>query len=82
MNLGSGLAWNADLRWIGRLPDPMVPAYVELNTSLAWNISDRVEVSLSGFNLLHARHLEYTLDEATGGNEVERSVFLRLKGRV
>ena len=59
MNLGRAFTLDAELRYVAPLPDPPVPSYVELNGRLGWNISDRVQLSLSGFNLLHARHLEF-----------------------
>jgi iron complex outermembrane receptor protein len=73
--------WTADIRWIGKLPNPVIPACVELNTSVAWDVTDKVELSLSGFNLLHAYHLEYEEAGATVGDEVDRRVFVETKLR-
>lgn len=81
MDLGSGFNWNADLRWIGMLPNPQVPAYVELNSRLGWNVSQAWELSIAGFNLLHGHHLEYELAGATTGNEADRSVYVEAKWR-
>jgi iron complex outermembrane receptor protein len=81
MNLGSDLTWDADIRWIGMLPDPKVPEYVELDTRVAWDVSDKWQLSVSGFNLLHAHHIEYELAGATTGDEVDRSVFIETKYR-
>ena len=73
MNLGPKVTLDADLRYVGVLPDPHVPSYVELNSRIAWNITPRLELSVSGFNLLHAHHREYI------SGEVARSVFAGLK---
>jgi iron complex outermembrane receptor protein len=81
MNLGDALALDANLRWVGMLPDPKVPEYAELNARLAWRLSDTLEIAVSGFNLLHAHHLEYEQAGATSGNEVERSVFVETRLR-
>jgi iron complex outermembrane recepter protein len=81
MDIGSGLTLDADLRWIGMLPNPKVPEYVELNTRLAWDVSDKWQIALSGFNLLHAHHIEYELAGATTGDEVDRSVFVQARYR-
>ena len=81
MNLGSDVVWDADLRYIGALPNPAIPSYVELNSRLAWNLSKSVELSLSGFNLLHSHHLEYEEAGATVGDEVERSFLVGTKWR-
>lgn len=66
----SDLTWDAWLRHVDALPSPFVPAYTELNTSIAWRVTDHVRLSISGYNLLHAYHLEYA-----GGAEIPRSVF-------
>lgn len=59
MNLGHGVTLDADGRYVDALPDTAVNAYFELNARLGWRLSKRVQLSLSGFNLLHARHQEY-----------------------
>lgn len=59
MDLGHGVTLDGDLRYVGALPDPAVPAYAELDTRLGWAVTRRVRLSLSGFNLLHDRHQEY-----------------------
>jgi iron complex outermembrane receptor protein len=81
MDLGHDVSWEADLRNIGRLPNPLIPNYVELNSRLAWKITKSLELSVSGFNLLHAHHLEYEEDGQTIGDEVERSYFVETKWR-
>jgi iron complex outermembrane recepter protein len=73
MDLTDRITFDADFRYVGELPDPVVPAYVELNTRLGWAVTDRLELSLSGFNLLHARHEEFT---APTSDEVKRSFFV------
>jgi len=58
MDLAHAVTLDADLRYVGALPDPSAPAYVELNARVGWKISRRLQLSLSGFNLLHDRHQE------------------------
>ena len=65
MDLGHGVTWDLSLRDVGRLPHPVVDEYVEMNTRIAWDITKAVQVSLSGFNLLHARHVEFIEPGAT-----------------
>jgi iron complex outermembrane receptor protein len=79
MDLGDAVTWTADLRWVGMLPDPKVPEYVELNTRLAWQVNETLEIAVSGFNLLHDHHLEYEQAGATTGDEVDRSVFVETR---
>ncbi|HTK35893.1 MAG TPA: TonB-dependent receptor [Caulobacteraceae bacterium] len=78
MNLDRRVAVDADLRYVGALPDPRVPSYVELGGRIGWNVTDRVQLSLSGINLLHARHQEFPAPAAT---EARRSVYADLRVR-
>ncbi|HET6911822.1 MAG TPA: TonB-dependent receptor [Rhodanobacteraceae bacterium] len=71
MNLAKHWTLDADLREVGALPNPHVPAYTELNVRLGWQPNDRLGISLSGFNLLHSWHVEYP-----GGDRIGRTVFL------
>ena len=75
MDLGRSVTFDADLRYVDALPDPGVPAYFELNSHVAWKITRRVQLSLSGFNLLHPRHQEYPTPAAA----VPRSLFADLR---
>lgn len=78
MNFGTHWQLDADLRDVGALPNPYVPAYTELNARLGWMPNDHWEFSLSGMNLLHPWHQEYVLSTS---DRIERTVFLdaRLK---
>lgn len=78
MNLGANWTLHADLRHIGALPDPFVPAYTELNARLGWKATDRLQISLSGMNLLHPWHQEYVFP---GADRIGRTFFVdaRLK---
>ncbi len=73
MNLGEDWTLDADLREVGELPDPHVPAYVELNARLGWRVTGKLQISLSGFNLLHPWHQEYVFP---GSDRIGRTLFL------
>ena len=73
MNLTDSITFDADFRYVGTLPDPHVPQYVEANARIGWKVSDRFEVSLSGYNLLHAHHEEFTTPPA---DQIRRSFFV------
>ncbi len=77
-NLTANLTFDATLRYVSSLPDPAVPAYTELNARLAWRLSPRCDVALSGFNLLHAHHQEYAPPANLVGRSVVASIELRL----
>ncbi|MBS0360848.1 MAG: TonB-dependent receptor [Proteobacteria bacterium] len=76
MDLGSRVSLDGNLRYVGALPDGLVPAYVELDGRLGWNVTERLELSVSGRNLLHARHEEYP-----GGAFIQRAVTADLLWR-
>ena len=78
MDILHDVGLSADLRYVGPLPDPHLPDYVELDANVWWNMSDTTRVSLSGFNLLHARHFEFPQSEATA---VPRSWSVGLQWR-
>jgi iron complex outermembrane receptor protein len=76
MNLLDDLIFDADFRDVGQLPDPKVPQYVELNARLGWHVSETLDLSLSGFNLLHGHHVEYV-----PGDQIRRNFFLETRWR-
>ncbi len=79
MDFGHGVTWDAYLRNVGALSHPAVPTYTELDTRIGWDITKTVQVSLAGFNLLHAYHMEFLEDGVT--TEVPRSVYAQLRIR-
>ncbi len=72
-----GRHWELDgwLRYVDNLPSQHVPSYFELDLHLGWRLSDSIELSLVGRNLLNDEHAEFT-DLVVSGepSEVERSV--------
>ena len=79
IDFGHGVTWDADLRNVGALSHPAVPTYTELDTRIGWDITRTLQVSLAGFNLLHARHEEFI--EGGVATEVPRSVYAQLRIR-
>jgi len=77
--IGRALSIEANFRHVGRLPDPGVPAYSELGGRIGWRLNERMELSLSGRNLLHAWHQELL---ENGANQVPRSILAGLKWRL
>jgi hypothetical protein len=52
---------------------PGIDAYMELDVRFAWFVSEQLELSLVGQNLLHDHHVEFGTPAARG--EIERSVY-------
>lgn len=76
MDLGRSVMLDINLRAVGHLAGANVPAYAELGGRLAWNMSDGLQLTLSGTNLLHAHHVEYPL-----GDAIARRILVGLEWR-
>ena len=76
MNLGPHSELDINLRSIAALPNPAVPSYTALDIRWGWHISNSVELSVTGFNLLKSSHPEFGAAATRG--EVPRSVMAKL----
>ncbi len=84
MDLPHAVTLDAALRWVdsvyinnGPTGGPVigtVPSYFGLDSRLAWHVNARLEVSVAGQSLLHARHIEYGFPSPQR-EQIERSVF-------
>jgi iron complex outermembrane receptor protein len=59
LDLPRRVEFDAHIRHVAALPNPAVPAYGELNLRLGWQATDRVELALTGQDLLRAQHPEF-----------------------
>ena len=78
IDLPRNLELDAWLRYVDRLPQPVIPAYTELDLRFGWRVSDRLDLSLVGQNLLHERHPEFF---TAIPKEVQRGVYGRATWR-
>jgi iron complex outermembrane receptor protein len=74
-DLAPGHELDLELRRVGALPDPAVPAYTALNVRYGWQVTRQLEISLSGENLLDRRHVEF--GPASSRSEIERAFFAK-----
>jgi iron complex outermembrane receptor protein len=74
MDLPRNVELDGTLRYVARLPSPVVPAYTELDLRLGWHATGALELSLVGQNLLHARHPEFGAPSPLR-EEVQRSLY-------
>jgi iron complex outermembrane receptor protein len=81
MDLGHRVTLQADVRYVAALPNPQIPAYTEANLSLAWQVTPKLQLSASGFNLLNPHHVEYEEAGAVDGVEVQRAFLVGAKVR-
>jgi iron complex outermembrane receptor protein len=83
MQLASNLDLDLALRRVGTVKTVTgavnAPAYTEADLRLAWRVREGLELSLSGFNLLHARHLEIDDSSTTPARTIPRSVYVGLR---
>ena len=56
-----------------------MPAYVEAEARIGWRVTDSMELSLAGFNLLHEDHLEIIDPPSNPATLIPRGVFLTLR---
>lgn len=76
MDLSDRIAFNAGLRWVGDLEaasGPGLPAYVEADARLGWQVADALELYVAGRNLLHRTHAES--DDPQRAQLIRRSLF-------
>jgi iron complex outermembrane receptor protein len=68
---------DAGYRYVSRITNPNVltPGYSELDLRLGWAAVPRLQISVVGQNLLHARHEEF--GNAASAQSVERGVFAK-----
>jgi iron complex outermembrane receptor protein len=59
MNLRRDVALDVYLREVGELHNPVVSSYTQMNIRIAWDVTPGLQLAVSGFNLLRARHLEF-----------------------
>jgi iron complex outermembrane receptor protein len=79
MQLSRVVALDATLRYVGALPDPALPHYIELNGRVGWQVANSLDLSLNGLNLLRARH--YESPSSQGGEAIVRSVMAEARWR-
>jgi iron complex outermembrane receptor protein len=87
VDLASNIDFDTALRWVDQLhlvqsptDGPLlgtVPAYFELNAHIGWRVNKHVELSLTGQNLLHNRHVEYGFPNASQ-EAIVRSVYAKV----
>ena len=88
MNLFQDWEFDAALRSIGHVKardattgNTKVPvgAYTEMDVRVGWHATKTTEISLQGFNLLHARHLEFNDPSAYAPQYMPRAFMLNLR---
>ncbi|MDB5870635.1 MAG: hypothetical protein JWQ07_77 [Ramlibacter sp.] len=74
-DLGANMELDLNVRYMGALPNPVVPAYTALDARWGWRVRPELELSVTARNLGDSRHAEWgsPLNRA----EIARSVFVK-----
>jgi iron complex outermembrane receptor protein len=67
--------FDVQVRRVGALPSPAVPAYTVADARLGWQLTPKIELSLLAQNLFDQRHAEF--NAVNVASEFGRRVFLR-----
>ena len=73
-DFGPGFSVDGFFHYASRRPNPVVPAYAELDLRAGWRVTPQWELSVVGQNLLHGHHQEFNFTPVI---EFRRGVFLR-----
>ncbi len=79
VNLPFDTEFDSALRYADRLSDGDIDSYFELDLRLAWHLTDDLELSVVGRNLLANSHEEFFADTlSVPQHEIQREVYGRL----
>jgi iron complex outermembrane recepter protein len=79
LQLPHGFDWDSNAYFVGRLPDQEVASYTRLDSQLTWQLSERMQVSIAGQNLLQSHHVEFNSElGVVNPSEVKRSAYVKM----
>jgi iron complex outermembrane recepter protein len=78
LDLPRGLEADLALRYVGVLPDPRIPGYVEADARLGWSPRPGLTLALVGRDLLHDQHPEFS---SLPQREIQRRGEVQLEWR-
>ena len=80
LDLPRDFEFDTALRFMGELPSPVVPRYLELDARFGWLYGREFDFSIVGRNLFDSQHPEFGVGGPTR-QEVQRSAFGRVTWR-
>jgi hypothetical protein len=79
VDLSSKLAWDTNAYFVGRLPAQSVPSYTRLDSQLTWRLAERVQLSVTGQNLLRDHHVEFNDQfQSVNSSQFKRSAYAKI----
>jgi iron complex outermembrane receptor protein len=81
MQLPHAVTFDTALYYVDSLPTQGIASYTRLDARLGWRVSDSLNVSLTGTNLLHEAHAEFAPYGTANRVEIRRTVYAMLTFR-
>lgn len=81
LDVTQDVEWDIAVRFVDNLTRPVVPGYVALDTRIGWDVTEAIEVSLAGFNLLDDDDGHRETRDVVGGRDIPRSIYAGLRVR-
>jgi len=75
------LDWDTSVSFVGQVTGDQIPGYTRLDTQLRWRVGESLEFSVTGQNLLTARHAEFGNTYGVDYTQVLRSVLGKITWR-
>ncbi|HEX4331876.1 MAG TPA: TonB-dependent receptor [Usitatibacter sp.] len=79
LTLPQGIEVDIEIRHVGRLPNPVVPAYTAVDARLGWRVTRELDLALVVQNATDPSHPEF--GDPASASQISRSVFLKAAWR-
>jgi iron complex outermembrane receptor protein len=80
MDFGERSQFDLTARYVSELPSPQVDSYVALDARIGYRVTDNLEFSIAGYNLLDDGRAEF-INPSLPPIEISRSVFVSARWR-
>jgi iron complex outermembrane recepter protein len=79
VELSRNFAWDTNAYFVGRLPAQFVASYTRLDSQLTWRLAERLQLSVTGQNLLKDHHVEFNDPfQSVNSSQVKRSAYVKV----
>jgi len=82
VELSNSFTWDTNAYFVGPLPAQFVPSYTRLDSQLTWHLKERMELSVTGQNLLKDHHVEFNDQfQSVNSSQLKRSAYAKFTWR-
>jgi iron complex outermembrane receptor protein len=79
MELPHGIGWDSGAYFVGSLPAQFVRSYTRVDSQLIWRLSEGMQLSIVGQNLLQDHHVEFNdYLSAVNPSQMKRSAYAKM----